>query len=156
MGDSAGGNIAYQVGLAEVESLLPFTIRGILQQPFFGGVQRSGSELRLVNDSIVPLCVCDLAWELALPIGVDRDHEYCNPTVGGGSKAVVLIGSLGWKVMVTGWDGDPLYDRQVELAKMLEAKGVRVVAHFGHHVVEIIEPCKAKIPFSVIKRTFGS
>lgn len=69
---------------------------------------------------------------------------------------MVLIGSLGWKVMVTWWDGDPLYDRQVELVKMLEAKDVRVVAPFGHHAVEIIEPSKAKILFSVIKNFIRS
>lgn len=159
MGDSAGGNMAYQVGLrsaAEVERLRPVRIRGlILQQPFFGGVQRSRSELRLANDSVFPLCVGDLAWELALPVGVDRNHEYCNPTAGGGgSKAVDLIGPLGWKVLVTGWDGDPLFDRQAELAKMLEGKGIRVVAHFGvgeYHAVEMIEPSKAKLLFPVIK-----
>lgn len=59
MGDSAGGNIANQVRLrsaAEVECLRPVRIRGlILQQPFFGGVQKSGSELRLVNDHMAPL-----------------------------------------------------------------------------------------------------
>ena len=77
VGDSAGGNIAYQVRLrsaAEVECLRPVRIRGlILQQPFFGGFQRSGSELRLVNDHMTPLFICDLMWEFALSVGVDRD-----------------------------------------------------------------------------------
>ncbi|KAM3688512.1 hypothetical protein ACJW31_10G156100 [Castanea mollissima] len=135
MGMSAGGNIAYQAGLrvaAEADHLRPLNIRGlILQQPFFGGTQRSESELRLVNDPTSPLCVTDLMWELSLPIGVDRDHEYCNPTVGGGSKLLEKIRLLGWKVLVTGCDGDHLFDRQVELAKLLEEHGVHVVGHFG-------------------------
>ncbi|KAL4604300.1 hypothetical protein ACB092_10G183600 [Castanea dentata] len=62
MGTSAGGNVAYHAGL-----------------------RRTESELRLVNDPVLPLFVNDLMWELSLQIGVDLDHEYCNPTVGGGS-----------------------------------------------------------------------
>ncbi|KAK7855141.1 carboxylesterase 1-like [Quercus suber] len=135
MGLSAGGNIAYHAGLrvaAEADHLGPLKIRGlILQQPFFGGTQRSDSELRLVNDPMLPLCVTDLMWELSLPIGVDCDHEYCNPTVAGGSKLLEKIRLLGWKVLVTGCDGDLLFDRQVELVKLLEEHGVHVVGHFG-------------------------
>ncbi|PON88064.1 Alpha/beta hydrolase fold [Trema orientale] len=60
MGGIAGANIAYHAGLraaAEAQSLEPIKIRGlILHQPFFGGAQRSGSELRLVNDPVLPLC----------------------------------------------------------------------------------------------------
>ena len=135
MGMSAGGNIAYHAGLrvaAEADRLGPLNIKGlILQQPFFGGTQRSESELRLVDDPKLPLCVTDLMWELSLPIGVDRDHEYCNPTVGGGSKLLEKIRLLGWKVLVTGCDGDHLFDHQVKLAKLLEEHGVHVVGHFG-------------------------
>ncbi|PON69958.1 Alpha/beta hydrolase fold [Parasponia andersonii] len=153
MGGSAGANIAYHAGLraaAEAQSLEPIKFRGlILHQPFFGGAQRSGSELRLVNDLVLPLSVSDLMWELALPVGVDRDHEYCNLTAGdGGFKGLELIGSLEWKVLVTGCDGDPLFDRQIEFVKMLEGKGVRVVAHFGegeYHGVELVDTSKAKL-----------
>ncbi|KAM4087177.1 hypothetical protein ACJW30_10G158000 [Castanea mollissima] len=136
MGASAGGNIAYHAGLrasVETDKLEPLLIiRGlILQQPFFGGTKRSESELRLVNDPTLPLCVTDLTWELSLPIGVDCDHEYCNPTVGGGSKLLEKIKLLGWKVLLTGCDGDQLFDRQVGLMKLLEEHGVHVVGHFG-------------------------
>ncbi|XP_075640828.1 carboxylesterase 1-like [Castanea sativa] len=137
MGVSAGGNIAYHAGLrvaVEADHLGPLKliIRGlILQQPFFGGTKRSESELGLVNDPTLPLCVTDLTWELSLPIGVDCDHEYCNPTVGGGSKLLEKIKLLGWKVLLTGCDGDQLFDRQVGLMKLLEEHGVHVVGHFG-------------------------
>ncbi|XWS27535.1 hypothetical protein CRYUN_Cryun26dG0124100 [Craigia yunnanensis] len=122
MGSSAGGNMAYHVGLRaaqEIDNLSPLTIRGlILHQPFFGGVQRTESELRLVNDLFFPPCVSDLMWELSLPIGVDCDHMYCNPTVGGDFITISeKIQRLGWRVLVTGCDGDQMIDRQMELVK---------------------------------------
>ena len=43
--------------------------------------------------------------------------------------------------MVTGCDGDPLIDRQMELVKMLRKKGVKVEAQLNegdHHGVELI------------------
>ncbi|KAM1026239.1 hypothetical protein ACFX2I_039146 [Malus domestica] len=49
-------------------------------------------------------------WGLWLPVGVDRDHEYCDPMVG-----------------------------MMEVVKMLEGKGVEVVGRFvggGDHGVE--------------------
>ncbi|KAI9078206.1 hypothetical protein K1719_039820 [Acacia pycnantha] len=68
MGESAGGNIAYNAGLrvaAEVDQLEPLKIKGlILVQPFFGGVKRTSSEERLANDTILPPPVTDLVWEL--------------------------------------------------------------------------------------------
>ncbi|KAK1576714.1 hypothetical protein Q3G72_015919 [Acer saccharum] len=160
MGTSAGGNIAYNAGLraaAEVDHLTPLKIKGlILHHPFFGGVKRTGSELRLVNDPVLPTCVTDLMWDFSLPLGVDydRDHEYCNPTVESGSKVLEQIKSLGWKMMVIGCDGDPLIDRQIELAKIMEQKGVQVVGHFGaggFHGEELVDPGKAKAMFDLLK-----
>ncbi|KAJ4717193.1 carboxylesterase 1-like [Melia azedarach] len=138
-GESAGGNIAYHIGLravAEADNLLPLKIKGlILNAPYFGGVNRTESELRLGINPLSPLCANDLMWELSLPIGADRDHEYCNPTVGGGSKLLDQFKLLGWKVLVTGGNEDPLIDRQIELSKLIEQKGVKVVSRFdigGH------------------------
>ncbi|CAA3005442.1 probable carboxylesterase 120 isoform X1 [Olea europaea subsp. europaea] len=140
MGCSAGGNIAYHVGLRAVgciDDLNPVKIRGlILQQPFFGGTERTSSELRLLNSKVIPPCATDIMWELALPVGVDRDHEYCNPMAGMKSEVFEQIKEQGWKILITGSEGDPLFDRQIELAKVLKEKGLRVMDEFsegGYH-----------------------
>lgn len=148
LGDSAGANIAFHTGLKAAKfvdkNLQPLRIRGlILHQPFFGGAQRTESELRLQNDPILPLSATDLMWSLALPVGADRDHEYCNPMVGSDSKIFETIKSLGWRVLVTACDGDLLYDRQIEFMKMMEDKGVKMVSHLekgGTHGPERLHP----------------
>ncbi|XP_050263622.1 carboxylesterase 1-like isoform X1 [Quercus robur] len=156
MGGSAGGNIAYHAGLraaTEIDKLEPLVIRGlILLQPYFGGSQRTQSELR-DNDPILPLSVCDLMWELSLPI-VDRDHEYCNPKVGDGPQLLEKIKLLGWKVLVVGCDGDILFEHQIELVKLMREKGVSVVSQFGdggYHGIDMFEPAKTKALHVVLK-----
>ncbi|KAE8662110.1 2-oxoglutarate and Fe(II)-dependent oxygenase superfamily protein isoform 1 [Hibiscus syriacus] len=103
--------------------------------------------------------VSDLSWELALPIGADRDHEYCNPTSGKGPTLLENLASIGWRVLVTGCDGDPLIDRQVGLVKLMEEKGVKVVSHFRageHHGVDVSQPAKAEALFLVLKDFISS
>ncbi|KAB2001277.1 hypothetical protein E1A91_D12G297600v1 [Gossypium mustelinum] len=163
MGSSSGANIAYHAGIRvaeEADGLRPWKIRGlILHQPFFGGSVKVESELRLVNDPVLPPGVGDLMWELALPIGVDRDHEYCNPTTTKGTNLMEKLAAVGWKVLVTGCDGDPLIDRQVELVKSMEEKGVKVVSHFrmgDHHGVDFMQPDKANALFLVLKDFIAS
>lgn len=158
MGKSAGATIAYHAGLRAVEvvkDLEPLKIQGlILRQPFFGGKERSKSELKLENDQILPLCVTDLMWELALPIGADRDHEYCNPRVGNSFEKFDKIRDLEWKVLVSGNGGDPVVDREKELAQLMEEKGVHVVKDFdedGCHGIEYYDPLKAKKLIELIK-----
>ncbi|KAI4351841.1 hypothetical protein L6164_006151 [Bauhinia variegata] len=158
MGSSAGGNIAYHTGLraaVELHHRGPLKIKGlILVQPFFGGVKRTASELRLMNDSHLPLCATDLMWELSLPRGADRDHEYCNLTVGNGSKQLDEMERLRWRVLVTGCDGDPLFNRQREVVNLVAHKRVRVVEFFvpgQYHGIQDHEPSKAKPLFDVVK-----
>ncbi|CAI8593598.1 unnamed protein product [Vicia faba] len=152
MGNSAGATIAYHAGLRAVENvkdLEPLKIQGlILRQPFFGGTQRTESEVRLENNPNFPLCVSDLMWELALPIGVDRDHEYSNLTAGNGvDEKYEKMKDQGLKVLVSMNGGDPLVDRNKELVKLLKEKGVEVVMDYqedGFHGVEFSEASKAK------------
>ncbi|KAJ1402536.1 Alpha/Beta hydrolase fold [Sesbania bispinosa] len=160
MGSSAGANIAYHAALrvaAEVEHdyLEPLKIRGLIfSQPFFGGSKRVPSELRLADDPVLPPKASDLMWELALPVGVDRDHEYCNPTAGNGPRVLDRVRQVGWRVMVTGYDGDPLVDHQIALARLIEEKGITVVSRFGSggcHGVEVRDPIKQKQLHDLIK-----
>lgn len=162
MGSSAGANIAYHTCLRVAvetnlnhEYLKAIKIRGfILSQPFFGGTNRVASESRLLNDPVLPPHVCDLMWELALPVGVDRDHEYCNPTVGDCVGVLDRVRKLGWRVLVSGCEGDPLIDHQMALARVMEDKGVVVVRSFtagGCHGAEVRDLIKQKQLNDLIK-----
>ncbi|OMO51004.1 Alpha/beta hydrolase-3 [Corchorus capsularis] len=158
MGISAGGNVAFQLGLRaaeQVDDLLPLKIKGlILHHPFIGGVERTESELRSDAPLFLP-CVSDLIWELSLPVGVDRDHEYCNPMVGSSksSSAFEKIKRLGWRVFVAGCHGDQLIDRQIELVKIMEEAEIQVVSRFvgGSHGLELFDHSKAKELFVALK-----
>ncbi|GLT49310.1 hypothetical protein SLA2020_228740 [Shorea laevis] len=158
MGTSVGGNIAYHVALRAakaVNELEPLQIRGlILNHPFFGGVQRSGSELRLMNDPILPPIVTDLKWDLSLPAGSDRELEYCNPMVQDRSKLLKKVRSVGWRVLINGCEGDPLVDKQKEVVKLMEENGVEVIGHFvagGFHGVETFDSSWAKALDAMMK-----
>lgn len=158
MGGSAGANIAYHAGIrvaADINLNNSLNIRGlILSQPFFGGTKRLPSELKLLNDAVLPPHVCDLMWELSLPLGVDRDHEYCNSTVGDGVGVLDKVRELGWRVLVSGCEGDPLMDHQKVLARVMEEKGVVVVRSFtagGCHGVEVRDLVKQKELHNLIK-----
>ncbi|CAI8604578.1 unnamed protein product [Vicia faba] len=158
MGESAGGNIAYTAGLraaAIVDEIKPISIKGlILIQPFFGGTKRTPSEIRLEKDLNLPLIFTDALWELSLPVGVDRDYVYSNPTVNGGDKVLEKIRLLGWKVGVFGCDGDQLVDRQRELVKLLEGKSVHVVGQFysgGRHGIFMGDPSMSEKVFDLVK-----
>ncbi|MED6152406.1 hypothetical protein PIB30_091810 [Stylosanthes scabra] len=158
MGESAGGNIAYNAGLraaAEADHLRPLKIKGMLLiQPFFGGTKRTPSELRLAKDLNLPLAVTDSMWKLSLPVGASRDHEYSNPTVNGGSNVLDKIRELQWRVAVFGCDGDQLVDRQKELVTLLKSKRVHVVGQFyggGRHGIFVGDASMSTKVFHLLK-----
>ncbi|CAL5340749.1 unnamed protein product [Camellia sinensis] len=120
-GDSAGGNIAHHVavryGRHEFEKL---SIIGLVEiQPFFGGEERSESELRLSRAPFLNVKRTDWMWRLFLPIGSDRNHE----AVSGGdvSEVVKFPATL---VVVGG--GDPLQDWQRRYVEGLKKSGKEV------------------------------
>ncbi|KAL4562769.1 hypothetical protein LXL04_026799 [Taraxacum kok-saghyz] len=154
MGSSSGGNIVYNAGLRAIDlDLNPIKIVGlIMNQPFFGGVERTESELRLINDRIVPLMASDLMWSLALPKENNRDHEYCNPLWLQNRNNEKLKRLP--KCLIRGYSGDPLIDRQKEFANILKACGLHVTEKFddeGYHGVEIFDTRKAQVLYDDVK-----
>ncbi|EHA8592223.1 putative carboxylesterase 8 [Cocos nucifera] len=158
MGSSSGANMAYHAGLRTVAlELQPVRLVGlILNQPYFGGVERTPSELASEEDVVLPLCANDMMWRLALPKGADRDHEFSNPVVAP-PRPIRLP-----RCMVKGCQGDPLIDRQRAFVKMLEEEddeGASVVAGFdegGFHAIELFDPGRGQALFAEIRDFISS
>lgn len=146
MGSSAGANIAYHVALRALDfDLGPLKIIGLLMnQPFFGGLHRTQSEVRLEEDKYVPLYVCDVLWSLALPHGANRDHEFCNPIKGGNYLGrVQRLPRCFMKSDI----GDPMADRAMQLVHLLQSYGVQVIYQLnrgGYHGMELQDKAVAK------------
>ena len=153
MGTSAGGNIAYHAALRALDvdmDINPIQIKGlILNQPFFGGVERTPSEEKLSRNPYLPVSASDLMWLLSLPLGSDRDHEYSNPLDVVNPKITSLP-----RCLIRGFEGDALVDRMKGLAKLLDAHGVKVVSKFeegGFHGAEVSDPRVVQELFSQLK-----
>ncbi|KAF9614864.1 hypothetical protein IFM89_020961 [Coptis chinensis] len=100
----------------------------IINQPFFGGLEKTRLERRKPNDVMIPRSSMDLLWELALPVGSDQDHEYCNPFIKGSyHKNIGLLP----RTLIRAFQGDPLMDRDIHFVKMLVKLGVQITGHFG-------------------------
>ncbi|KAI3444627.1 hypothetical protein Pfo_001292 [Paulownia fortunei] len=138
VGSSAGANIAYHAALRALDfNIGPLQIKGLLlNQAFFGGVNRTESEIRLKDDPFVALYVNDVLWTLVLPPPANRDHEFCNPLTGGSYQGRVQRLP---RVYVKGDYGDPLVDRSSLLVAKLRSYGVRVAYQYssgGGHGIE--------------------
>lgn len=153
-GVGCGANIAFNAAVTmQAAELRPLKIAGvILNQPFFGGKQRTESELKMAGDEYLPLPVQDLMWELALPVGADRDHRYCNPFAGEMMTAE-RARNMG-RCLVIGYGGDPLIDRQREFVRRLVQEGLQVEACFddvGFHGIDMIDSRRAMIILNLIR-----
>ncbi|KAL2515002.1 putative carboxylesterase 8 [Forsythia ovata] len=151
MGDSAGANIAYHTALRASElDLEPMKIQGVLlDQPFFGGVERTSSELRLIEDPHLPLFIADAFWSLALPFQANRDHKFCNPFTYGFERVRRVP-----RWFVKDDEGDPMVDRAKEFVRMLELNKVPVVYRFnpgGFHGIDIENKTSALAFFHDVK-----
>lgn len=93
-GDSAGGNIAHQLGIrASTRNWGRLCLQGaILVHPAFGGEERIGCELgsEAAVEGIYDNKSIDLVWSICLPAGADKDHPFCNP-VGPRSPALSTL-----------------------------------------------------------------
>ncbi|KAL2492103.1 putative carboxylesterase [Abeliophyllum distichum] len=151
MGESSGGNIAYHAALRASElDLRPLKIEGvILDQPFFGGVERTSSELRLIEDPYLPLYLADALWSLALPFQANRDHEFSNPFIHGFERVRRVP-----RWFVKDDEEDPMIDRVKEFVRLLELHKVPVVYRFypgGFHGMEIENKTDALPLFHEVK-----
>ncbi|KAJ0797652.1 putative carboxylesterase [Helianthus annuus] len=152
MGTSAGGNLVYNAGLCALDlDLEPLMIAGlIIDQPFFGGVERTQGEIGVVDDRSLSLAGTDLMWSLALPSGCDRDHKYCNPGVDQHHEKIERLPAC--LIRVNG--GDLMVDRQKDFANLLESCGVQLTRKFyegAYHGVEVFDPEKAQILYNDVK-----
>ncbi|KAM0882436.1 hypothetical protein ACQ4PT_032305 [Festuca glaucescens] len=127
-GDSAGANIAHHVARRYALSSPSFaTVRvcGLVAiQPFFGGEERTPSELRLDGAPIVSVSRCDWMWRAFLPPGADRTHEAAHaasPAAAAGVDSPAFPPAV---VVVGGYD--PLQDWQRRYCELLRSKGKEV------------------------------
>uniref|UniRef100_A0A0D9XQP1 Alpha/beta hydrolase fold-3 domain-containing protein n=1 Tax=Leersia perrieri TaxID=77586 RepID=A0A0D9XQP1_9ORYZ len=133
-GDSAGGNIAHHVArrfATECSTFRNVRVAGVVAiQPFFGGEERTESEMRLDGAApIVSVSRTDWMWRAFLPDGCDRTHEACC-VVDDASCAGVESPAFPPVLLVVG-GYDPLQDWQRRYADVLRSKGkeVRVVEY---------------------------
>ncbi|XP_057969240.1 probable carboxylesterase 17 [Malania oleifera] len=131
-GDSAGGNIAYnvavRVGSGSAPTFLwPLGLKGlILIQPFFGGEARTGSEMNgpgEVSELGLSLSASDTYWRLALPTGAGREHPWCNP-LGRGAPRMGDFRLPATMVCVS--EMDILKDRNLEFSSALAGAGEKI------------------------------
>uniref|UniRef100_A0A5B6ZEI4 Putative CXE carboxylesterase n=1 Tax=Davidia involucrata TaxID=16924 RepID=A0A5B6ZEI4_DAVIN len=121
-GDSAGGNIAHHVTLRAVgEEFGKLKVIGLVaMQPFFGGEERTESELRLKKAPLVNVERSDWMWRAFLPEGSDRNHEVTN------LKSADISGVKFPSTIVIVGGFDPLQDWQRRYYEELKKCGKEV------------------------------
>ncbi|KDP31594.1 hypothetical protein JCGZ_14819 [Jatropha curcas] len=121
-GDSAGSNIVHNVILkaSKYEFSNVKIIGNISIQPFFGGEERTESELRLTKAPFVNMERTDWIWRSLLPDGSNRDHPAAN-VFGPNSDDISGVEFPATIVFVGGYD--PLQDWQKRYYEGLKKSG---------------------------------
>ncbi|CAI9293534.1 unnamed protein product [Lactuca saligna] len=127
VGDSAGGNIAHHVAQRACEfNFQRFKVIGVVAiQPFFGGEERTDSEIRLAGTPLVSIERNDWVWKAFLPEGegFNRDHPIINVS---GPKAVNISEIKLPPVMLVVGGCDALQDWQKRYYEWLKKSGKEV------------------------------
>ncbi|KAJ4965787.1 hypothetical protein NE237_017636 [Protea cynaroides] len=124
-GDSAGGNLAHHVAVrsGETDFKRVKVIGQISIQPFFGGEERTESEIRLPKAPLISVERTDWMWKVFLPEGENRDHEAVNVS---GPRATDISRVKYPTTMVVLGGFDPLQDRQRDFYQWLKRNGKTV------------------------------
>ncbi|XP_022733781.1 probable carboxylesterase 18 [Durio zibethinus] len=121
-GDSAGGNLAHHAAVkANEHKFHNLKLIGVIAiQPFFGGEERTESEIKLDGAPLVTMELTDWTWKAFLPQGSDRDHPAANVF---GPNAVDL-GDMKFPATIVFVGGfDPLQDWQKRYVEGLKKCG---------------------------------
>ncbi|CAN0891036.1 Probable carboxylesterase 18 [Linum grandiflorum] len=127
-GDSAGGNIAHHVAVraASSDELKNLKIAGLIAiQPFFGGEERTESEIKVVGVPVITVELTDWAWKAFLPEGSNRDHPAAN-VVGPNGVDISKLARFPAATMVVVGGFDPLQDWQRKYYEWLKKSGKTV------------------------------
>ncbi|KAI3938109.1 hypothetical protein MKW98_018665 [Papaver atlanticum] len=114
--DSAGGNLSHhlavRVAKTDNDELKQVKVIGLIGiQPFFGGQERTESEIKLKNGPALSLDRADWFWKAFLPPGSNRDHFACNVFGPNCSQDISKLKKFPPTMVVVGkWD--LLQDRQ--------------------------------------------
>ncbi|PWA53634.1 Alpha/beta hydrolase fold-3 [Artemisia annua] len=127
-GDSAGGNLAHHVCVrASQNSFQQLKVIGLVAlQPFFGGEERTPSELSPENSRGLELNQTDIYWNLFKPLSLlsdeewDRDNEVINVS---GPRAADISELNFPKTLVVVGGRDILLDRQMNYYDWLKKSG---------------------------------
>lgn len=121
-GDSAGANVAHQVAVKACRTRFQVAkVVGLISiQPFFGGEERTESEIRLTGSLLVSVPRTDWCWKVFLPKGENRDHYAVNVS-GPNAEDISGLDYPRTLVFVGGWD--PLQDWQRRYYEWLKRCG---------------------------------
>ncbi|XVF63476.1 hypothetical protein PTKIN_Ptkin09bG0089600 [Pterospermum kingtungense] len=124
-GDSAGGNLAHHVALKACQyQFSRLNLLGVIAlQPFFGGEERTESEIRLVEAPLISVKRTDWMWKAFLPQDSNRDHQVVN-VFGPNAVDISDLPFPPTLVFISGFD--PLQDWQRKYVEGLNKSGKQV------------------------------